>query len=184
MRHARTKTALLLATLASLVLAVATAWALEPGPDGWYHTGTGTRVKTVAIVDVDVYRISHFMKKLPDAKNKRAVIDADVDKKLAWTMLRDVDAEKIQTALKEAFAMNGYGDAGRIGKFVGAFTSELKEKSSVTISYNAEKKTTSVTVQGGGNATVEGADFMKGVWSIWLGKIDQPRLGDSLINKL
>ena len=27
-------------------------------------------------------------------------------------------------------------------------------------------------------------DFMQAVWSIWFGKIDQPKLGDQLISKL
>jgi hypothetical protein len=183
MRISRSK-ALMLTVLGALLLAVSGAWALEPGADGYYHTGSGVRVKSVAFVDVKVYSISHFTKKLPDGKSKRAVIDVDADKKLVWKMLRDVDAEKIQGALRDAFAMNGYADGGKIGKFLGAFSKELKETSAVTIVYNAEKKTTTVTVQGGGSATVEGVDFMKGVWSIWFGKIDQPKLGDAMISKL
>jgi len=180
----RTKAGLLLVALTALLLAVSSAWALEPGADGYYHTGTGIRVKSVAFIDVKVYEISHFTKKLPDSKSKRAMIDIDADKKISWKMLRDVDAEKIQTALRDAFKMNGYGDAGKIGAFLGAFKNELKENSRITIVYNSEKKTTSVTVQGGGSATVEGVDFMKGVWSIWFGQIDQPKLGDAMISKL
>ena len=183
MKLVRTK-GLFLMILMSIMLAVTGAWALDPGPDGFYFTGSGVRTKSVAFIDVKVYAISHFMKKLPDQKSKRAVIDIDVDKKISWKMLRDVDAEKIQTALKEAFAMNGYSDGGKIGKFTGAFSGELKENATVGIVYNAEKKTTSVTVKGGGNATVEGVDFMKAVWSIWFGKIDQPKLGDAMISKI
>jgi len=41
-----------------------------------------------------------------------------------------------------------------------------------------------VTVQGGGTATIPGVDFMKAVWSIWFGKIDQPALGDALIRNI
>ena len=183
MKLVRTK-GLAVMILMSLLLAVSGAWALDPGADGFYFTGSGVRTKSVAFIDVKVYAISHFMKKLPDQKSKRAVIDIDVDKKIAWKMLRDVDAEKIQTALKEAFAMNGYSDAGKIGKFMSAFSAELKENATVGIVYNSEKKTTSVTVKGGGNATVEGVDFMKAVWSIWFGKIDQPKLGDAMISKI
>ena len=176
--------ALVLTVLAALLMVVGNAFAIEPGADGYYHTGSGTRVKSIAFVDVKVYSISHFTKKLPEAKSKRAVIDLDADKKLVWKMLRDVDAEKIQGALKDAFEMNGYGDGGKIGKFIGAFSKELKENSSVSIVYNSEKKTTTVNVQGGGSANVEGVDFMKAVWSIWFGKIDQPKLGDAMISKL
>jgi len=74
-------------------------------------------------------------------------------------------------------------DAGKIGQFVGAFKSELKEKSNVTIVYDSDKKETSVTTPSG-SATLGGVDFMKAVWSIWFGKIDQPNLGDQLISKI
>jgi hypothetical protein len=180
MQLTRRQLPVFLLVLSALLLSVTNLFA----EDGWIHTGSGTRVKTVVLVDVKVYSISHFMKQAPATKSKQAVIDADVDKKFVWTMLRDVDHEKVVQTLKDAFAANGYGDAGNIGKFVGAFSAELKEKSKVTIKYDAEKKATTVSVGGGGSATVEGVDFMKAVWKIWFGKIDQPSLGDALISKL
>jgi hypothetical protein len=179
MHLTRRQIPLFLVILSAMFLFAGSAFAGE-----WQLTGTGTRVKTVVFVDVNVYKISHFMKELPQGKSKKAVIEADVDKKFQWTMLRDVDHEKVVATLKDAFAMNGYTDSGKISKFVGAFSSELKEKSQVSIVYDAAKKATTVTVAGGGTATVEGADFMKAVWSIWFGKIDQPKLGDALISKL
>lgn len=39
-------------------------------------------------------------------------------------------------------------------------------------------------IQGMGSATIGGVDFMKAVWSLWFGKIDQPRLGDDLMSKM
>jgi hypothetical protein len=171
----------LLAALAAFVLAA--FFAPGAGADDWTLTGSGIRVKKVAIVSVNVYAISHFMKQLPATKSKQAVIDMDTGKKFVWTMKRDVDQEKIQTALKDAFAMNGYTDAGKIGQAVGAFKADLKEKDTVSIVYDADKKQTTVTTPSG-SATVGGVDFMKAVWSIWFGKIDQPDLGDALISKL
>lgn len=176
--------ALILSILTALMLVVGSALALEPGPDGWYHTGTAVRVKTVVLVDVNVYEIKHFMKKLPDAKTKQAVIDIDVDKKFTWVMKRDVDKEKIQEALRGAFKMNNYGDQKKIDAFIAAFSGELKNGAGVTIEYSAEAKKTTVTVRGGGTATIEGIDFMKGVWRIWFGNIDQPKLGAELISRL
>src|SRR4051794_30223011 len=105
MLFARTRLPALLAALAAALLAVTFAFA-----DDWTHTGSGVRVKTVAFVDVNVYAISHYMKQLPASKSKQAVIDMDTGKKFVWTMKRDVDQEKIQNALKDAFAMNGYTD--------------------------------------------------------------------------
>lgn len=181
MQLARTRLPALLAALAavlSLLLVGPTVLA-----EDWTLTGSGVRVKKVAIVDVNVYAISHYMKSLPPSRTKQAVIEMDTGKKFVWTMKRDVDQEKIQNALKDAFAMNGYTEGGKIGQFTGAFKADLKEKGQVSIVYDADKKETTVST-GSGSATVGGADFMKAVWSIWLGKIDQPSLGDQLISKL
>jgi hypothetical protein len=180
MHLVRTKPPVLLALFAAIFFTVTSLWA-----EGDYIlTGSGIRVKTIAFIDIKVYAISHYMKQLPATKSKRAVIDMDTDKKFVWTMKRDVDHEKIIKALKDAYALNGYTDSAKIGQLIGAFKGELKENSSVSIVYNADQKTTTVTVAGGGSATVSGVDFMKATWSIWFGKIDQPDLGDKLINKI
>lgn len=161
-----------------------TAFAM-PGPDkdGWMHTGDGVRTKSVAFITVKVYAIGHDMK-CAAAHDKRAVIDADCDKRFTWRMQRDVDKDKIHKALREAFTMNGMSDEGRIGQALGAFTAEFKENSYATITYDAAKKTTTFWQQNGGSSTVAGADFMKATWAIWFGKIDQPSLGDALISKI
>jgi hypothetical protein len=150
---------------------------------GWVQTGEGVRTKKVALMNFDVYAISHFVKGTPPPKSKAAVIATDIDKKFVWTMLRDVEHEKIVDALREAYGMNGYGNAGKIGAFLGAFKGELKKGSKVTIAYDSAAKKTTVTTSSG-SATVEGEDFMRGTWSIWFGKIDKPELGDALIKNL
>lgn len=172
-----------LAAVFSLVSMSEPAWALERGADGWFHTGDGVRVKKV-VFNFDVYAIGHDMKELPPTKSKQAVIDMDTDKRFTWRMLRDVEHDKIQNALTEAFAMNGYSDQSKIGPYIGAFSGDFKKGQTVTIQYSAAAKTVTVTVQGGGTATVPGVDFMKAVWSIWFAKIDQPSLGDALIKNL
>jgi hypothetical protein len=177
----RIRPALLLTLFFALVLGVAPSARAE----GWIHTGDAVRTKSVGPFTAKVYSIRHDMKERPAQKSKQAVIDADVDKKFTWRMLRDVESSKIQKAMREAFAMNGFGDAGKIGSFVGAFNKEeVKEDSAVVITYNATAKSTTIWVQNAGSATIAGADFMKAVWSIWFGKIDQPSMGDQLISKL
>lgn len=174
-----------LAVLTSLLLLAASAFGIEPNKDGWYFTGQAVREKKILIVSVDVYKIQHFAKQLP-AKNKRAAIDLAADKRFVLTMVRDVPVEKLRDALKDAYAMNGYGDQGKIGKFLGAFQGvgdELKEGTRAFISYDAAKKTTTLSALGK-TVTVEGEDFMKATWSIWFGKIDQPEIGDKLLKNL
>ncbi len=179
--------------LFSLVLALfalvfvsshARADAPAPDKDGYIKTGSGIRTKTIAIMSANVYSIRHDMKGPLPPRNKRAVIDADVDKKFSWQMMHDVDAEKIQKALREGLAKNGYGDAGKTGRFVGAFTKEIQKGQGVSIAYTSANKMTTIWVQGQGAASIDGVDFMKAVWSIWFGNIDQPSLGDALISSI
>lgn len=177
---------LLPSALFTLVLALFVTLASSSFADeAMIYTGDAVRTKSVGPFTAKVYSIRHDMKERPATKSKQAVIDAATDKKFTWRMLRDVDTVKIKKALTEAFQMNGFSDASRIGPFVNAFNQEeIKENSAVVISYNAAAKNVSIWVQGGGRATVAGEDFMKAVWSIWFGKIDQPSMGDQLISKL
>jgi Chalcone isomerase-like len=176
--------------LALVVLALLTpggaraAWALERGADGWFHTGDGVRVKRVLFASFEVFSISHDMKDLPATKSKRAVIELDTDKRFTWRMLRDVEAEKIETTIREAFAANGCADASKIGPYLAAFSGDRKKGQVVTIVYDSTSQAVTVTVQGGGTATIAGVDFMKVVWSFWFGNNDQPALGDDLLRNL
>lgn len=169
---------------AVLLLLAATAFALEPSKDGWYHTGDAVRVKTIVFVEIRAYAISHYMRALPATKSKRAVIDIDTDKQLAFRMLRDVGADKIKKMFRDAFAENGYADAAAIDSFVAVFSADLKTGTKTTIVYDSSKKATTITTEGGGVATIPGTAFMRAAWSVWFGKIDQPSLGDALISKI
>lgn len=171
--------------LLAMIVALFVSIAPTASADGMVHTGDAVRTKSVGPFTAKVYSIRHDMKDKPATKSKQAVIDADTDKKFTWRMLRDVDSAKIKKALEDAFHLNGFNDGGKIGQFVGAFNKdEVKENSAVVISYNAANKSVTIWVQNGGTATIAGADFMKAVWSIWFGKIDQPSMGDQLISKL
>jgi hypothetical protein len=169
--------------LAAVLALAPSAFAIQPDAGGWYHTGDAVRQKTVVFVTVNVYAIGHDMKCVVP-RNKQAVIDADCDKRFTWKMMRDVGKDKIIDALKEAYAKNGYGDAGKINQALGAFTAELKENAYVKITYDSAGKTTTFWEQNGGQTTVAGADFMKATWSVWFGKIDPPSIGDRLIANL
>jgi hypothetical protein len=169
----------------TIVLALLLTLASSALAEGMIYTGDAVRTKSVGPFTAKVYSIRHDMKDRPAAKSKQAVIDADTDKKFTWRMLRDVDSKKIRAALTEALQMNGFNDGGRTAQFVGAFNKEeVKENSAVVISYAAATKNVTIWVQGAGSATIAGEDFMKAVWSIWFGKIDQPSMGDQLISKL
>ena len=172
-----------LTALLVVLLAASSLFALERGKDGFYETGEGVRTKKVAFFHVKVYQIESFAKELPAVKSKAAMITLDTDKKLEWKMLRSVGAQKIKDAMREAYEMNGYSDQAKIDSIKAPFVGEVKDGATVTISYDAATKTTSLAT-GGRRASVPGEDFMRATWSIWFGHIDQPSLQDALISKL
>lgn len=160
------------------------AAAIEREASGYYLTGKAVRQKKLGPFHVDVYAISHFMRDLPPVRSKQAVIAMDTDKAFTWRLLRSLEAKQIRDALSEAYAMNGYTDTAKIGLFLNAFTGPLPEGTTVQIRYSSTAKTTTLSVAGGGNATVPGIDFMQGTWRIWFAKIDQSDLGDELIRRI
>lgn len=160
------------------------AAALEREAGGYYRTGSGVRVKHVGPFTAKVYAISHYMRELPPTKSKQAVIAMDTDKSLSWRLLRDLEAKQIRDALRDGYAMNGYTDRAKIDQALGTFTKAQPENTLITITYSSASKSTTIAVAGDGTAIVPGIDFMRGTWSIWLGKIDQPELGDALIQRI
>src|SRR6185503_7352319 len=109
-------------SLAALLFLATPAHAIALGPDGYYQTGQGIRHKKVGFVNAKVYSITSEVKQLPPQKSKQAMINLDANKRLTWRMLRKVDADKIQNALREAYAMNGYHDRAKIDVAVDALS--------------------------------------------------------------
>ncbi len=178
-RRASLELAVVLGT--SIWLAPGDASAITREANGYFLTGTGVRQKEVALFRVDVYVISHYMRDLPPAKSKGAVITADVDKMFALRMLRELSAEQIQGALRQSFAENGYDNRAKIDAFVAAVGQPLGKGTTITIRYDAASKITTASAKGNRPISIPGVDFMIATWSIWLGRIDQDGLGDALI---
>lgn len=170
--------------LASLVaLVVALLFAPGASADDWRLTGTGVRTRTVDSIEFAIYDIQHFLRGPVAEKTKHRVMVADVSKKVAWTMRRDVKAETMQSALRAGFARNGYTDSSKIALFVNAFHN-LHAGQHVTITYDSDTKRTVLAIEGGSSIGVGGLEFMRAVWAQWFGATDQPALGEQLIAKL
>jgi len=168
--------------LAWVTLALAPSLAFAA--DTYIVTGSGVRQKAVLMLRVDVFSIVHAMKELPKVRSKKAVIDAACDKRFTLRFMRDVDASKIREAFSEAFKLNGYRNNAKVAQFLSVVKKDIRENDTFVVSYDNEKKTVDFTVKRQGRVLVQGEDFMKAVWSIWLGKIDQPTLSDALIAKI
>lgn len=157
--------------------------AAEKTADGFYRTGEAIRVKKIAFLHIKVYQIDSYAKELPPVKSKEAMISLNADKKLEWKMLRSVGAKKIKDAMREAYTLNGYHDGAKIDAIIAPFVDEVPNGGTVTISWDATRKVTTLST-GGRSASVAGEDFMRATWSIWFGRIDEPRLTDALLQQL
>lgn len=174
----------------AVVFAPTTAHALEPGKDGFYQTGAGTRSK----LGGKTYDIFHSIKELPAAKTREALIEADVDKRFSLVfravplLLKPIvggnawPKDKIQGSFREGFAANAYADKDKIDRFLSPIAQDLVEKDNIFIQYSATAKSTTITVKTN-KVTIEGVEFMKAVWSLWFGKIDQKDLPEALMAK-
>jgi hypothetical protein len=179
------------------------AHAFERPRTGWYLTGSTPRSVTPAPSGSSAaasakppkdYTITHEMKALPAAKTRRGVIDADVDKRFTLHAHRDIPCAELKAALRGGFARNATtitpSANAKLQPFLDVCVGTLKAKSTVVIAYNAATKTTLVWMKTGAaasaptTATAPGLDFMKAVWSVWLGNVEAPRTADSLVARL
>jgi hypothetical protein len=140
---------------------------------------------TVVVVDVDVLRVGHDMRCLPERKSKPAVIDAVCDKRFVWQALRDIDKASIHDSLRQGYRQVGYGETGKIDRALSAFSTGLDKGAVVTITWDAAAKTTAfLNRRGGIRVSIPGEDFMRATWSVLFANPDLDALGDALIAKL
>jgi len=184
-RRTRRKYLAALLFLAFSLLALERAGlALTPGPDGFHHTGDAVQTASHWPFKVDLFAIGHDMKQLPGEKSRKAVVELATDKRFTLRMLRAVAVERLKKGLRAGYERNGFKDAARIEALLGALTGEeLAKGAVVTIAFDREAKRTTLSAPGG-SATVEGADFMRATWGIWIGKSDPADMGDRLIADL
>jgi hypothetical protein len=161
------------------------AFAAASTTEGMIFTGEAVRVKSAGAVSVNIYSMRHYIKEKPATKSRQAIIDADVDKMAMLKMLRTIEAPKIKKGSQDAFELNGFKDTARIDRYLGALAADtLKENSVYVVRYDSTTKSVTLSVENGSSVTIEGADFMRAVWSTWFGKNEQVSLGDDLISKL
>ena len=103
-----------------------------------------------------------------------AAVAADEPKRTLLHFVHSkVEAEKIREAWREGFAANAGADqpqlAERLGRFEAWFDQDLLEGEQIVLTY-LPGKGTEVSIKGAVRGVIEGADFMKALWSVWLGE--------------
>lgn len=101
-------------------------------------------------------------------------IAADEPKRIVMHFVYSkVGAEAIREAWRDGFADNSAATLPqlneRLERFNGWFDAELLKGQQVVLTY-LPGQGTEVTVQGKVRGVIEGADFMRALWSVWLGK--------------
>jgi hypothetical protein len=130
--------------------------------------GVGVRTKIV----VSVYLGALYL--ATPTGDAAAAIAADEPKRIVMHFVHaKVEAEKIREAWREGFAGNAAATLPqlqeRLGRFSDWFDADLLKGEQVVLTY-LPGQGTEVTVQGKPRGVIEGADFMRALWSVWLGE--------------
>lgn len=142
--------------------------AVEVGGRECRLNGVGVRTKLF----VKVYLGALYLT-TPTA-DAAAAIAADEPKRVVMHFIHSrVDAGKVREGLQEGFAASAGAEqpqlAERLARFSAWFDQEMLEGERIVFSY-LPGRGTEVAVKGEVRGVIEGADFMRALWSVWLGE--------------
>jgi hypothetical protein len=130
----------------------------------------GAGIRKAYFIKVKVYVGALYLE--TPSTDPEAIVSSEQVKSVHMSFLRNVGKEKIMNAFKEGFEKNSADKAAaltpRLDKISQAL-SDLKTGSELDVTYVPGKGTT-VSLVGGGSATVEGKDFGDAIFRNWLGK--------------
>lgn len=128
--------------------------------------GVGVRKKFV----VSVYLGALYL--ATPTREAEAAIAADEPKRVVMHFVHStVGADQIREALAEGFRNNAGTSPElkeRIDRFIASVDEDLREGDTLSFTYVPGAGTESV-VKGRSRGITEGADFMRALWSVWLG---------------
>lgn len=130
--------------------------------------GVGVRTKFV----ISVYLGALYL--ATPTREGAAAAAADEPKRTVLHFVHSrVESEKIREAWREGFAANAGAAlpqlAERLERFSALFDQDLLKGEEIVLTYQPGKGT-EVSVKGAVRGVIEGADFMKALWSVWLGE--------------
>lgn len=129
----------------------------------------GLGIREATVLQINVYVAGLYLP--AKTKDGGKASGDDVAKRLALKFVRDVDRADITKAWSEGFDKNAKGNkavfSDRIKK-LNSWMANMKVGDDMVFTY-VPGKGIEVSVKGAVKGTVEGADFMKVFFSIWLG---------------
>jgi hypothetical protein len=142
---------------------------LDAGGRTLLLNGAGVRKKSFLKVKVYVGALYVAAR----SRDAQAIVAADEPKAVRMVFLRDVDRDKILDAFKEGFENNSRARLAellpKLELLRAAIPAEIKERQVLSVVYEPGKGST-VGVEGGKPATVEGKDFADALFRNWLGQ--------------
>ncbi len=126
----------------------------------------GLGIREATVFNVDVYVAGLYLEK--KSTDPKSIIDGDETKRLTLRFVRDVDRDDLVKAWNEGFEKNGGEKLGAKVKQLCDWMPDMKEGGDLTFTYVPGKGVT-VSVNAKTKGTIEGADFAKTMWAIFLG---------------
>lgn len=129
----------------------------------------GLGVREATMFNVDVYVAGLYLEQ--PSKDAAAILASDGVKVLHIRFVRDVDRDDVVSAFTEGFEKNAGDLVPAIRPGIRRFTSwmpSFDDGSTITLTY-VPGAGTRVAVNGRMKGTIEGADFARAMFSIWLG---------------
>ncbi|MEQ8272022.1 MAG: chalcone isomerase family protein [Deltaproteobacteria bacterium] len=140
----------------------------------------GMGVRQATVFNVNVYVAGLYL----EAKTRDpAEVTKDGAKKILFHFVRDVDLDDLQDAFEEGFAKNGGGALKDRVKKLNAMMSDMKDGQRMSLEY-APGTGTTVFVLGKKKGVIPGEDFMKVLFTIFVGpKAPNRLLRDGMLGK-
>jgi hypothetical protein len=129
----------------------------------------GMGVREATVFNVDVYVAGLYVEHR--SRNGQQILDADERRRLVLHLVRDVEREEMVSALRDGFRRNAGGQQSALSARVNQLARmmpELEEGDVMTFTYVPGTGLT-VNVNGRSKGTIEGTDFARVFFSIWLG---------------
>jgi hypothetical protein len=147
---------------------------LREYPNTIENRGTSLQLNGIGLREkwfIDVYSAALYLGSIESNANK--IIKSDQAIALKLTMLRDVAGENMSDAIKEGFANNAVDKTellqAKVAKFLKIFGNEASEGNSYLFFYTPSLGT-QIYINGEHNTTIDGLDFKRALFSIWLGE--------------
>jgi hypothetical protein len=129
----------------------------------------GMGLREATFLNVDVYVAGLYLEK--PSSDAAAILAADDSKVLVLRFVRDVDRDDIVKAWRDGFRNNAKTPVAQLQPSIDRLSSWMPAFHSgdtMTFTYVPERGV-HVTINGERKGTIEGADFARSLFSVWLG---------------